>query len=61
MVTATDCLLCLVVPPTGMAYTMYLLMIPLVTTGVLHVTSATLGVTSLTVTLRGADGAANSN
>ena len=54
MVTA--CTAC-VADPRGMAYTKYLLMIPLVTAGILHLTSATLGVTSLTVTSRGADGA----
>ena len=61
MVTATACLLCLVVPPSGMAYTMYLVIYPLLTAGTLHLTSATLGVTSLTVTSRGADGAVNSH
>ena len=57
VVTATSCLLCLVAPPSGMAYTMYLMMLPLNTAGTLHLTSATRGVTSLTVTSRGADGA----
>ena len=36
---------------------MYLIMLPLDTAGTVHLTSATLGVTSLTVTARGADGA----
>ena len=40
-----------------MAYTTYLMMWPLDTAGTLHLTSATLGVTSLTVTYLGADGA----
>lgn len=60
VVIAKACLLCLVAPPSGMAYTMYLFMTPLVTAGILQLTSATLGVTSLTVTSRGADGAVNS-
>ena len=57
VLTATSCLLCLVAPPCGMAYTMYRVMTPLVTAGTLHLTSAMLGVTSRTVTSRGADGA----
>lgn len=57
MLTVTSCLLCLVAPPSGIAYTMYLIMLPRDTAGTLHLTSATLGVTSLTVTSRGADGA----
>ena len=57
VVTATSCLLCLVAPPSGMAYTMYLTIWPLNTAGTLHLTSATRGVTSLTETSLGADGA----
>ena len=54
--TATSWFLCLVAPPSGVAYTINLIMLPLDTAGTLHLTSAMLGVTSLTVIFLGTDG-----
>ena len=56
MLTATSWFLCLVAPPSGVAYTINLIMLPLDTAGTLHLTSAMLGVTSLTVIFLGTDG-----